>query len=228
MSMSLVEKHCSLPLLHEIPALLSTSTKDHDYKCISSSASMKLNWFAPFLITRRLPRNLRQRMGLPEKYFPKTGLFLPGIHLDALLYVAPTQLYCHNCEAVTGASYAGTASERKRFVITCKKESALSNLRALICICMFFSLCIGMICFKWVLVTVAGLWAYCLMLRLNSVTAGLFIAFLAFSDLGNIYLFFINQNSYPWKNLIRYFGACQGVANGNQGQNGSMVLDLIR
>lgn len=64
--------------------------------------------------------------------------------------------------------------------------------------------------------------------RLNSVTTGLFLAFLAFSDLENIYLFFINQNYYPWKNLIRYSGACQGVANGNQGQNGSVVLDLIR
>ena len=67
-----------------------------------------------------------------------------------------------------------------------------------------------------------------MMLRLNPVSTGLFLAFLAFSDLENIYLFFINQNCYPWKNLIRYFGACQGVANGNQGQNGSMVLDLIR
>lgn len=66
------------------------------------------------------------------------------------------------------------------------------------------------------------------MLHLNSVTTGPLLAFLAFSDLENIYLFFINQKCYPWKNLIRYFGACQEAANGNRGQNGSMVLDLIR
>ena len=234
MCTSLVEKHCSLPLLHEIPALLRTWTKDHGYKCIASSASMRLQRFTPLSV----PSLFWSRSGCPGTWnrewdclkdtFPKTGLFLPRIHLDPLLSVAPTQLYCHNRGAVTGASYTGTASERKRFVITRKRESALSNLRALVCICMFFSLWIGMICFTWVLVTTAGLWAYCLMLCLNSVTAGLFLAFLAFSDLENIYLFFINQNCYPWKNLIRYFGACQGVANGNQGQNGSMVLDLIR
>lgn len=67
------------------------------------------------------------------------------------------------------------------------------------------------------------------MLCLNSVTAGLFPAFVAGSDPENIYFFFlINQDCCPLKNLIRYFGACQGVANGNQGHNSSVVLDLIR
>lgn len=145
----------------------------------------------------------------------------------------PKPMYCHNCGAVTGASYAGTATERKRCVITCKKESALSNLWALVCICMFFRLWIGMISFTWALVTRAGLWAYCLIRCLNAVTAGLFITFLV------VYFFFSWPRKYLLifyksellsleKKLIRYFGSCQDVANGNQGQNSIMVLDLIR
>lgn len=70
-------------------------------------------------------------------------------------------------------------------------------------------------------------------------TAGLFITFLVvyffFLDLENIYsfffLFFFSKSellSLGKKKLIRYFGACQGVANGNQGQTSIMVLDLIR
>lgn len=162
-STSLVKEHSSLPLQHEIPALLHTSNKDHDYKCTASSANVWCKEFLPSSV--------------------------------------PIPMYCHNCGAVTGASYAGTASERKRFVITCKKESALSNLWALVCICMFLRLWMGMISFTWALVTRAGLWAYCLIRCWNAVTAGLFITSLVvyffFLDLENIYSLFTNQNCYP-------------------------------
>lgn len=56
-----------------------------------------------------------------------------------------------------------------------------------------------------------------LMLRVNPGTTGPCLAFLAFPDLENIYFFFFFSYKSELlslkKNLIRYFGACQGVAN---------------
>lgn len=136
-------------------------TKDHRYRSISPTAGWDLSsfHFCPLssLTTTRLPRNLAQ-MELPKKSFsPKNGWDPPWSG------AAPTQLNCHNREGVvelltlTNISY--TASERRRFVITGKKGSAGSNLGALLCIWMCFSLWLGMICFTWGLVTNAGLWA---------------------------------------------------------------------
>lgn len=147
---------------HQTPALFNTSTKNHNYKCISSSASMRLQQFASPL--SQIPfdhdgaaQDPGSENGAAYKIlFPKRGdsyLRSPSMHFG----IQPQ--HCHNCGAVTGASYAGRASERKRFVITCKKENAPNNLRALVCIWMFLRLWVGMICFTWVLITRAGLWA---------------------------------------------------------------------
>lgn len=116
--------------LHEIPVLLSTSTKDHDYEGVSSSARVRLEQFATCLSPAPFDHDKAAQQ--PEKCFPPNRACSDPFVRHPNTVVLSQPRGCHNRGAVRGASYAGTASERKRFVITCEKESALSNLRALV------------------------------------------------------------------------------------------------